>query len=145
VLIKLFIRPLFRWDLQGGIYDRTRGNRRNWYHLLAHAYSSLQFLMDLCLSVRDSSGCKTKSNYLCPGSWHGRMDSATSQPLPVTTRAQLLLPPPPPPPPTRRSVLLPGRRPPRACSLSSSSRCPTTSTTTVKGTYLAVNNTTVVY
>nr|ACR35015.1 unknown [Zea mays] len=46
--------PPPKWDLQGGIYDRTRGNRRNWYHLLAHAYSSLQFLMDLCLSVRDS-------------------------------------------------------------------------------------------
>ena len=81
----------------------------------------------VCLHTRDPCWGVQR-----PGSWHGRMGSATSRRLAaVTTRAQLLLPPPPPP---TRSVP-PGRRPAssRACSRSSSSRCPTTSTTTAKG------------
>ena len=98
--------------------------------LAIHSYYSLSnFLciyMDpvcVCLHTRDPCWGVQR-----PGSWHGRMGSATSRRLAVTTRAQLLLPPP-----TRSAP--PGRRPTssRACSRSSSSRCPTTSTTTAKG------------
>jgi len=139
VLIKLFIRcssdGISRAAYTTG-QEGTGGTGTTCYLTLMLTQVILflfNFLWICVLFVRDYiPGLQIKSNYLCPGSWHGRMDSATSQPLLVTTRAQLLLSPPPP---HTRSSVLPGRRPPRACSLSSSSRCPTTSTTTVKGTY----------
>lgn len=49
--------PPPKWDLPGAAYDRTRGNRRNWYALLAaatHSTLSYSFLLPLwfCACLR---------------------------------------------------------------------------------------------
>ncbi|CAL9196782.1 unnamed protein product [Musa hybrid cultivar] len=40
--------PPPKWDLQGGVYDRTRGNRRNWYMILAWEDGFCNFAASTC-------------------------------------------------------------------------------------------------